>query len=425
MRRALHPEATRFMKSRKLAVATLALLLACLVLASAPASADTAARPFPFHARLTSGVIKPSNVSQAAMDAKIRSFYGVWKSTYLRRTGGEYWVKYNDTNTTVSEAHGYGMVLAAYMADKAILDSMFRYFRQHPSVNAPHLMAWKQTLRGGRMVNIDGPDSATDGDMDVAYALLLADVQWGSGGAINYKAEALKVLHDILAHEVNAATSTFTPGDWADGADSNHTRPSDFMVGHLIAFAKGDRANAAKWNRIYSSISRIVNFQFTHGSQNTGLMPDFMVKSGAKFVPVPGEYLESPHDGDFSYNACRTPWRLAISHILSGRTDMLAALRKQARWSQTVARGVPTNIRAGYFVRNGVNGRPFVDYDDLPFTAPMAVVAMTGGTASQGWLNSLWRSITAGQDYPVRTSYYGDTLRLQVMLTVAGDWWQP
>ena len=50
---------------------------------------------------------------------------------------------------------------------------------------------------------------------------------------------------------------------------------------------------------------------------------------------------------------------------------------------------------------------------------------MTGGSGSQAWLNKLWRSITAGQDYPARTSYYGDTLRLQVMLTVAGDWWQP
>jgi hypothetical protein len=196
------------------------------------------------------------------------------------------------------------------------------------------------------------------------------------------------------------------------------------MSGHFIAFAKVDPANAVKWNRIYSAVSRMVNYQFTHGSQNTGLMPDFLVKSGTNFVPVPGEYLESPHDGDFSYNA-RTPWRLAISYILSGRVDMVAALRKEARWIQTVTAGVPTNIRAGYFVRNGVNGKPFVDFDDLPFTAPMAVVAMLGGSGSQAWLNRLWRSITAGEDYPARTSYYGDTLRLQVMLTVAGDWWQP
>ena len=30
-----------------------------------------------------------------------------------------------------------------------------------------------------------GTDSAFDGDCDIAYALLLADAQWGSAGAID------------------------------------------------------------------------------------------------------------------------------------------------------------------------------------------------------------------------------------------------
>jgi endo-1,4-beta-D-glucanase Y len=401
------------------AVALLAALLA------SPTAGVAATRPFPFHTTLPAGVIKPTNVTQAQMDAAIRRHYNAWKTNYLRDLGGgDFWVKYNNTNTTVSEAHGYGMVLAAYMADKAVFDSMFRYFQAHPSKNAPHLMAWKQTLRNGQMVDIEGADSATDGDMDVAYGLLLAQVQWGSAGAIKYKSEALKILHDILAHEVNMATWTLTPGDWASGADANHTRPSDFMTGHLLAFAKADVVNADAWNNIYNSVARIVNYQFQHGSQNTGLMPDFMVRSGANFVPVPGTYLETPHDGDFDYNACRTPWRLAMSYVVQGKTDMLPALRKQATWIRSKTGGIPTNIRAGYFVRNGTNGQSYVNFDDLPFTAPFAVNAMAGGAAGQTWLNRLWTSITGG-DYGLKNDYYGDTVRLQVMLMVAGDWWQP
>jgi hypothetical protein len=374
---------------------------------------------------LPAGVIKPTNVSQAQMDNAIRRYYSAWKTNYLRELGGgNFWVKYDNTNSTVSEAHGYGMVLAAYMADQTVFDSMFHYFKAHPSMNAPHLMAWKQTLKNGRMVNVEGADSATDGDLDVAYSLLLADVQWGSSGAIKYKAEALTILHDILRHEVNPATWTLTPGDWASGADTNHTRPSDFMTAHFLAFAKADTANAAKWNKIYNAISKIVNYQFQHGSQNTGLLPDFMVRSGANFVPVPGTYLETPHDGDFDYNACRTPWRLSMSYVLLGKTDMLPVLRKQAAWIRTKTGAVPTNIRAGYFVRNGINGQSYVDYDDLPFTAPFAVNAMAGGAAGQIWLNRLWTSI-AGGDYGLKRDYYGDTIRLQVLLTVAGDWWIP
>jgi endo-1,4-beta-D-glucanase Y len=310
------------------------------------------------------------------------------------------------------------------MGDRAIFDSMFRYFKAHPSRFSPHLMAWKQALKNGQMVDVGGADSATDGDLDIAYALLLANVQWGSGGAVNYKAEALLVLHGVLAHEVNPSTMTLTPGDWASGSDARHTRPSDFMTDHFLAFAKADTANAGKWKTIHDNVAAIVNYQFAHGSRNTGLVPDFMVQSGDHFVPVVDQYLETPHDGDFDYNACRTPWRLAMSYIVNGRTDMLPAIQKQAEWIRQKTNGVPSRIKAGYYVRNGPNGTSYVKYSDLPFTAPFAVNAMTAGAAGQAWLNRLWTSITGG-DFSMTEDYYGDSIRLQVMLTVAGDWWAP
>jgi hypothetical protein len=402
-----------------------AIVIATLLAPWAPAVA-AASRPFPFHVTLPAGIIQPNNVSQAQMDAAVRRHWRAWKTNYLRSAGGEYWVKYDDTNSTVSEAHGYGMVLAAYLADRPLFNSMFRYFKAHPSVNARNLMAWKQTLQGGQMVSVEGGDSATDGDLDIAYALLLADVQWGSAGAIDYKAEALRVMRAILIREVNTETWTLTPGDWAFGEHEDHTRPSDFMTGHFLAFARADPANAVKWRRIYDAVARIVNYQFRNGSERTGLMPDFMVRSGVNFVPVPGVYLESERDGDFYYNACRTPWRLSMSLVAEGRTDMRTALRRQARWIEEKADGRPDRIRAGYYVSNGQNGTalPGSDYLDLAFVAPFAVNAMTGGPGSQTWLNRLWRSITGG-DFDESQGYYGDAIRLQVMLTVSGNWWQP
>jgi len=394
-------------------------------LATEAVTIQAATRPFPHHASYTAGVIKPTNVSQSTMDSKVSSLYSAWKTNYLRTSGGQgTWVKYDDTNSTVSEAHGYGMVISAYMGDKTTFDSMYTYYTKHPSVNASHLMAWKQTLSGGTMKNVEGADSATDGDLDIAYALLLADVQWGSSGSINYKAAALNAMHDILGHEVNASHWNLTPGDWASGGDANHTRPSDFMTDHFIAFAKVDTANASKWNNVYNTVSSIVNYQFTHGSGNTGITPDFMVLSGSNFVPVSGTYLESRHDGDFDYNACRTPWRLAMSYIVNGRTDMLASQQKTASWIRGKTGSTPNKVRAGYYIKNGTNGNSYVSYDDLAFTAPMAVNAMLGGSAGQTWLNNLWTSITGG-DYGSHVDYYGDTIRMQVLLTVSGNWWTP
>ena len=40
--------------------------------------------------------------------------------------------------------------------------------------------------------------SATDGDMDIAYSLLLADKQWGSDGEIDYLKQGKKVIDAIM-----------------------------------------------------------------------------------------------------------------------------------------------------------------------------------------------------------------------------------
>jgi endo-1,4-beta-D-glucanase Y len=395
-------------------------------------AATSARRPFPQHVVYTAGVIKPTNVSQSAMDAKVTSTYATWKSKYVKTLGGQgSWVDCgkacgNTDNIAVSEGHGYGMVIAAYMADQALFDSLYQYYRAHLSINGPNLMAWEQTLKNGKMVNTGGADSATDGDLDIGYGLLLADQQWGSTGNINYRAAALNVLHDILTWDVNQNYWNTNPGDWAKGSnsDENHSRPSDWMTDHFLAFAKYDTANATKWNNVYNEVAKNVNYQFTHGSQNTGIVPDFVVLSGSNFVPVTGEYLETKHDGDFDYNACRTPWRLSMSYIVNGHTEMLSAEQKTASWIKGATGGVTSKIRAGYYIRNGTNGQSYVSYNDLAFTGPMTVDAMLGGSSGQGWLNSLWTAINGG-DFGATTDYYGDTLRMQVLIVVSGNWWTP
>ncbi|HYA42477.1 MAG TPA: glycosyl hydrolase family 8 [Syntrophobacteraceae bacterium] len=423
------------------------LLTASLAVCSKIAhGAATPTRPFPQHVRYASGVILPDNVSQSTRDSTVLKHYNSWRANYVKSVPQtspvQEFVQYDcvpatecKTNegcasavsccpATVSEAHGYGMVISAYMANRTDFDAMFHYFKAHPSKIASHLMAWKQVSCGGHMVDVEGVDSATDGDLDIAYSLLLADKQWGSSGAIDYKAEALAVMGDILAKDVNRQDWNLLCGDWAYGSDMHHTRPSDFMVDHFLAFAAADTAHHSQWMNVYRKICSIVKYQYNFGgSAKTGLMPDFMVKSGSNFVPVSGTYLETPHDGDFDYNACRTPWRLPMAFILSGKTDILQALRTQDSWIQAKTGGIPTNIMAGYYVKNGPNGTAYQTFDDLCFTAPFAVEAMINSN-NQAWLNSLWTSITGG-DYPVRVDYYGDSIRMQVLLVISGNWWLP
>ena len=108
--------------------------------------------PFPQHAIYAPGVVKPNGVTQASMDNTVSNFWYTWKGRYLRTAGtGGYYVYYNyenpiDEAATVSEAHGYGMVLSAYMAGadpqaRTYVDGLFRYYTNHPSGINPRLMS--------------------------------------------------------------------------------------------------------------------------------------------------------------------------------------------------------------------------------------------------------------------------------------------
>ena len=96
---------------------TLALLL---TLVAGPALAALN-HPFGSHpATYAAGSIKPSHVTQGTLDQSVRDFYDQWKAAYVKQVcgPGRYVVeaKAGGGNLTVSEAHGYGMVLMALMA---------------------------------------------------------------------------------------------------------------------------------------------------------------------------------------------------------------------------------------------------------------------------------------------------------------------
>lgn len=130
-------------------------------------------------------------------------FYTKWKDKYIQKnsySGDEqYYVLYSDetysdthmeTAVTVSEAHGYGMLITASMSDHdenahQVFDGMYRFYKEHTSGISENLMAWQQSDNGKALINSNGDDSASDGDIDIAYSLLMADKIWGSSGDIN------------------------------------------------------------------------------------------------------------------------------------------------------------------------------------------------------------------------------------------------
>jgi len=385
------------------------------------------ARPFPQHVTYKAGCILPNHISRQQMDDSVRSFYKAWKKRYVRKgcNTDEYYVwfegPYTHNKQCVSEGQGYGMIITVLMAGadtaaQTVYNGLYRYYKSHPSRNDPYLMAWAQKKDCS---NIDGT-SATDGDMDIAYSLLLADTQWGSNGKINYREEGRHMINAILQKEINQKTFSVLLSNSSehDSKDYFDMRTSDFMPAHFRAFR--DVSGNADWNKAVDSNYKLFKYLQDTYSPEAGLFPDFINKVGTQVRPARPRYLESRHDGSYNYNACRIPWRIATDYIVNGEPRAADMVTKINRWIQGTTKGNPDNISAGY----SLGGEDLKDryYEALCFIGPFSVAAMVGKD-NQPWLNKLW-------DYMVgfRMSgfdYYDNSIKMINMIILSGNYWPP
>jgi len=367
--------------------------------------------------------IKPSGCPETDIRNQVQAYYSYWADKYLKQadTNGKwYYVSGDSTGETpeswgdtaakaTSEGHGYGMIITALMGRHTEFDGLYNMFRAFPSTENGNLMSW--IIPADEDTSLRS-DSAADGDMDIAYALLLADRRWGSGNGINYKAEAVKIINAVMKSEISHKTWRPLLGDWDE--DEYSTRPSDWMPDHFRAFrdASGDN----RWNNVIAAVYGmrldIVN-RFSH---ETGLLPDFVI--GRNPEPAPPDYLESRHDGDYYYNACRVPLRIACDYVLYGAHNGREAkltLKTMEDWIIKTSSGDPGNIKAGYTLK----GKPLVKYSDGCFTAPFIAAAVSDPKYGD-FLDRGWKIIRDS-----RSSYFNDTITMLTMLLVSGIWQAP
>ncbi|WP_460134282.1 glycosyl hydrolase family 8 [Pseudomonas sp. S1_E04] len=415
-----------------------ALMLSLCIAASSlwPSQASALGQALPYYP----GSIKPDHLSKAIMDQQLATFYEEWKAVYLSAEcgRGRYFVKVSadqkpvgggtaPNTLTVSEAHGYGMLLSVMMAGQdpdahKIFDGMVRYFQDHPARSSPGLMAWNQVAGCGNATGqFRGDVSATDGDLDIAYALLLADQTWGSQGSIDYRRQADAVLAAILKYEVHPRTQHLKLGDWV-GTDGDTeleytARSSDFMPSHLYSFfaVTGDK----RWQAVRDKTYSIIDTFTERYSPSTALVPDFISHLDTSLTPARAEQVEGQHDGDYSWNAARYPWRIGLDYLMYGDPRARQTLTTFNRWARSSTHDEPSAFHTGY----RVDGTPLDDEQNDPaFIAALGVSAMVS-PENQPWLNNLWDNL---QHRPIKAhDYYANTLKLLGMVVMSGHWGRP
>jgi hypothetical protein len=349
-----------------------------------PGAAGAAVARFPFPTRVESSTcVLPTG----ADSDDVRRVYETWKSTLLTEdgAGGHLRVRRPNSsgaqvNSTVSEGIAYGMLMAVYMDDQPVFDELWKYSQLWLDANG--LMNWYINAEGTAPLGTGG---ATDSDEDMAFALVMADRQWGGRGSLAepYHDLALRQIDLVWQYEVEQGPPlVLKPGDQWGGASV--TNPSYFAPAFYRVFAEASGNDG--WLDVVTSCYDILeaSLNATSGNQDNGLVPAWCTSAG---VPT-----HNPQH--FQFDSCRTPFRIGQDYCWFGEPRAKTYLEKITGFYEGV--GV-ANIIDGY----DLDGTPHPEFSvdgsrAAAFIGPAGVGAMHG-TEHQAFLDQAYLDVASGE----------------------------
>ena len=219
---------------------------------------------------------------------------------------------------SISEGQAYALLRALWADDPATFAKVYHWTRNHLSrrqARGDALLAWHWGRDQDGSERVLDWNTATDGDLDYALALVLAARRgWRPPpGTPEYTEEARQVLQNILDLEtvrLPGGELLLTPGNWHEDRPPYLVNPSYFSPAAYRVFA--DLQPRAGWERLrdaaYDLLPRLAGRM--GNLKGVGLFPDWCrVDELGRVAPAPGR------DSHFGWEAVRLPWRLALDSI--------------------------------------------------------------------------------------------------------------
>jgi endo-1,4-beta-D-glucanase Y len=355
-----------------------------------------------------------------ASTADAKAAYDKWKTDLVVSDGARGFLRVRrpnssgaEVNSTVSEGIGYGMLLSVYANDQDTFDELWQYEQQFPDNHG--LMNWYISADGTMAL---GTGAATDGDEDMAFALIMADQRWGGQGSLStsYLTFAKTMIGLIWQYEVDQSRGfVLTSGDQSDGSVINI---SYFAPAFYREFGR-TTGQTSDWNNVidasYTVLSNTLNAQ--NGNAQNGLVPAWSTPAGVPMTPS-GTNMPLYHQLD----SCRTPFRLGEDYCWNAEPRALAYLQKISGFYSSV--GV-ANMVDGY----DLNGNPHAQFVTTggpraaSFVGPAGVGAMATGTTYVKLRDDAYASI-ATLTQLAGSTYYQESwtaLSLQMMTGLLQD----
>ena len=182
-----------------------------------------------------------------------------------------------------SEGQGYGMLLAVAHQDKATFDLLWKWTRQYLHVRrSDALCAWSWGKRPtGELAPIDY-NNASDGDVCIAWALLLAHQRWNRSDCLE---EATKIIRSIRRHLLleRHGYTVLLPGYYGfDDQSGLVLNPSYWVFPAYRMFGRYD--DKLQWQRAHSDGLKLLNTLFGQGLQ---MFPDWFRLTDTGIASLP------------------------------------------------------------------------------------------------------------------------------------------
>jgi len=321
--------------------------------------------------------------SATISDAQLQAEYAAWKLAFVEGCANGSSIVVSE-GAVLSQGIAYGMLLSVAMSDQALFDGLWKFYQDHLDKNG---------LMNSKTAKCEAPgnnnaNAETDADLDAAMALVQAASRWPTATA-GYltKAEALASKIAQFETDMCYGRRILRLGDMSGGCSDAYApriNPSYFSPGYYKVFAHYFSSQATTWLALSDATYQLYAI---YQARMDNLVPDWSNPDGSG----------SEVDSQYSWQACRTPWRVAVDYAWTGDTRAKTFMQNISSWVDAHG-GLPNAAQeqnsafVGAFALAG-------GHDQGKFDGYMT-----------GWLGA------AMDDTP----YYPGTLRVLYLLVAAG-----
>lgn len=220
-------------------------------------------------------------------------------------------------NVTTSEGQSYSMLRAVWQDDRENFDRSWKFTKDNLQ-RPDKLFSWRygELPNGefGILTAEGGNNTASDGDVDIALALIMAYSRWQEP---EYLSDAQEIINSIWEKEVVLVNGrpVLAANDLEKASPNPEilVNPSYFAPYAFKAFANIDTKHP--WQKLAdNSYEVIAQASSTPLDQETSanIPPNWvnMNRSTGAIRPVPAPSLTT----DYGFDAMRTSWRLALDY---------------------------------------------------------------------------------------------------------------